>query len=268
MVLVIKIGDKVMGDALSEDALNDFETVTRQMQTILVHGGGNTVTGIAEKLGVKQKFVTSPEGFRSRYTDAETIQIYTMVMAGKINKEIVRHLESRKIHAIGLSGLDGGLIRAERKKKLIAKDESGRRRVIEGGYTGRVTSVDGSLLRMLLDGHYVPVIAPIALGSENEPLNLDGDRTAAHIASAIQADLLLLLTDVEGVSIGGTNIHRLNAAEAKQHLPSLGSGMSTKVHAALEALSNGVGKVVIASGRGKNPFTSAVREETGTLIAA
>src|SRR5208283_2813450 len=146
MVVVVKIGDKVMRSAFSEDALNDFAEVTHETQTVLVHGGGDTVTSIAEKLGVHQRFVTSPEGFRSRYTDSETIQVFTMVMAGKINKEIVRHLQSRKIPAVGLCGLDGALIRAERKQKLIVKDERGRRLIIDGGYTGKITHIDDSLL--------------------------------------------------------------------------------------------------------------------------
>jgi acetylglutamate/LysW-gamma-L-alpha-aminoadipate kinase len=266
LTIVIKIGDKAMGRAFSAAGLNDLEHVSRQSSSVLVHGGGNTVTGIAEKLGVHQRFVISPEGFRSRYTDLETIKIFTMVMAGKINKEIVLHLQSRKIPAIGLSGLDGGLIRAERKKKLIVKNDEGRRRVIEGGYTGRVTDVDGTLLQTLLNAHYVPVIAPIALGSENEPLNLDGDRTAAHIAGAVKADLLLLMTDVEGVSVNGKEIARFDAAEAKRSLQDLGPGMITKVYAALEALSMGVGKVVISQGTPNAPFTSAIQERTGTVI--
>jgi len=266
LTVVVKIGDKAMGRAFSAAGLNDLENVSRQNSSVLVHGGGNTVTGIAEKLGVHQRFVISPEGFKSRYTDLETIKIFTMVMAGKINKEIVLHLQSRKIPAIGLSGLDGGLIRAERKKKLIVKNDEGRRRVIEGGYTGRVTNVDGTLLQTLLNAHYVPVIAPIALGSENEPLNLDGDRTAAHIAGAVKADLLLLMTDVEGVSVNGKEISRFDAAEAKRSLQILGPGMITKVYAALEALSMGVGKVVIARGTPNAPFTSAIQEQTGTVI--
>ncbi len=268
MVIVVKVGDSAMDSAFSEDALDDFALISHETPTVIVHGGGKTVTEIAEKLGVQQKFVTSPEGFRSRYTDAETIQVFTMVMAGKINKEIVQHLQARKISAIGLTGLDGGLISAERKKKLIAKDERGRRIVIDGGYTGRITKVEHSLLRTLLDAGYVPVIAPIALGSDNEPLNVDGDRTAAYVAAAVQADLLLLLTDVEGVSLDGNIIRRLNAEEAKKSLSSLGPGMITKVYAALEALSMGVNRVIVASGRNKNPFTSAIREQTGTLIVA
>ena len=266
MVVVVKVGDKVMGSAFSEAALDDLARIAHNTPIILVHGGGNTVTGIAEKLGVPQRFVTSPEGFKSRYTDAETIQIFTMVMAGKINKEIVRLLQSRKVPAIGLSGLDGALIRAERKTKLIVKDDRGRKRAIEGGYTGKITSVDCSLLRTLLSAGYVPVIAPIALGTESEPLNLDGDRTAAYIAGALEAELLVLLTDVNGVSLEGAIVPRLDPDEAIRNLSKLGPGMITKVYAAVEAISMGVGKVMISPGNHQSPFTSAIQEQNGTLV--
>ncbi|HUK50317.1 MAG TPA: [LysW]-aminoadipate/[LysW]-glutamate kinase [Terriglobales bacterium] len=266
MSLVIKVGDKVMVDAFSEKALDDLGAVTRRYPTILVHGGGNTVTGIAEKLGVHQQFVTSPEGFRSRYTDIDTIQIYTMVMAGKINKQIVTKLLSRKIPAIGLSGIDGGLIRANRKKKLIVNDERGRRKAIEGGYTGLVTHVEGSLLRTLMEAGYVPVIAPIALSEENEPLNIDGDRTAGHVATAVSAETLLLMTDVEGVTLPSGLIRSLSANEVKQNLPNIGPGMITKVFAAQEAISAGTRRVIVAPGKGDLPYTAALNGERGTSI--
>ena len=255
-----------MRDAFSESAVSDLETVTRHASTVLVHGGGDTVTGIAEKLGIPQKFVTSPEGFRSRYTDAETMQIYTMVMAGKVNKQIVMELLTKKIPAIGLSGLDGGLIRAKRKSRLIVKDERGRRKAIDGGYTGLVTQTDGTLLRTLLDAGYVPVIAPIALGEGDEALNIDGDRTAAHIATAIKADTLLLMTDVPGIRLQSTVSRNLSSGEAKKILPNLGPGMITKVYAAIEAISGGVNRVVVAPGKGPAPYSAALNGETGTLI--
>ena len=255
-----------MDEALSEDALNDLDAVSKQSQLILVHGGGNKVTSFAERLGIEQKFITSPEGFRSRYTDAETVKIYTMVMAGQVNKEIVRRLLTKKIPSIGLSGLDGGLIRAERKKRLIVKDERGRRVAIDGGYTGSVTAIEKKLLETLLNGGYVPVIAPIALSEENEALNIDGDRTAAHIAGTLHADLLLLMTDVDGVSLNDAIVRRMTANEAKNSISNLGPGMITKVYAALEALSMGVEKVTIAPGSHENPFTSAIKNESGTAI--
>jgi len=266
MSLVVKVGGRAMADALSEAALMDFETVTHRIPTVLVHGGGNVVTGIADKLGIAQKFVTSPQGFKSRYTDAETIQLYMMVMAGKVNKQIVMQLLAKKIPAIGLSGLDGALIRAQRKKRLIVTDERGRRKAIDGGYTGLVTSTDGALLRTLIEAGYVPVIAPIALSEENEPLNIDGDRTAAHVATALKADTLLLITDVDGVGLQSGLARSLSAAEAKKNLENLGPGMITKVYAALEAISGGVRKVVVAPGKGSAPYTAALNGETGTMI--
>src|SRR5690242_7128602 len=119
MVLVVKVGDRVLSKVLSEPGLTDLQTVIQRIPTVLVHGGGDTVTSVARALGVEQRFVVSPEGFRSRYTDQETMQVFTMVMAGKINKEIVRQLQQKGIPAVGLSGLDGGLLRASRKERII-----------------------------------------------------------------------------------------------------------------------------------------------------
>jgi len=266
MTVVIKIGNRAMDRAMGNDALSNLELATSQEPSVIVHGGGDTVTSVAERLGIEQKFVTSPEGFRSRYTDLETMEVFIMVMAGKINKEIVRKLWSRKIPALGLTGLDGGLMRAERKKRLIVMDERKRKQVIQGGYTGRITDVDARLLQTLLWAGYVPVIAPIGLGQESELLNLDGDRSAAHIAGALKANALLLLTDVEGVTIRGTLVRRFTTVEAKRILPELGPGMITKVYAALEALSMGVNKVVIAPSNTTKPFTSALNGDTGTEI--
>jgi [amino group carrier protein]-L-2-aminoadipate 6-kinase len=268
MVLVVKVGDRVISKVLSEAGLADLRRVIQKSPTVLVHGGGDTVTSVAQALGLEQRFVVSPEGFRSRYTDAETIQVFTMVMAGKINKEIVRRLQEMGIPAVGMSGLDGGLLRASRKERIIVKDDRGRRRVIDGGYTGRITGVAAPLVESLLAANYLPVIAPVALGEQFEPLNVDGDRAAASIAGSIHADTLLLLTDVEGVSIGGSVSRELTLLDAKSSITKLGGGMITKVHAGVEALEKGVRRVIIASGSAHAPFTSALESLHGTLITA
>jgi acetylglutamate/LysW-gamma-L-alpha-aminoadipate kinase len=231
-----------------------------------VHGGGVEVTEIASKLGKEQKFIVSPEGFRSRYTDKETIEIYSMVMAGKINKQIVLALQSQGIPAVGLSGLDAKILQAERKTRLIAVDEHGRKRVIDGGYTGKITQVNTDLLHLLLEKGYVPIVTPIAMSDEFEPLNVDGDRTAAILAGTLKADRLILLTDVPGLLMKGERIPKIGASEVKEVQSSIGAGMSTKVHAALEALNQGVGEVLITSGAGKAPISSALKHETGTVI--
>ena len=126
--------------------------------------------------GKSQGFVVSPSGVRSRYTDKETAEIYTMVMAGKLNKSIVRMLLRHGIKAAGITGIDGGVLKADRKKKLVIINDRGRKMVIDGGYTGKINSVDPSLITVLLEKEYVPVISPVALSEEYDFLNVDGDR--------------------------------------------------------------------------------------------
>ncbi|MFB3888775.1 MAG: [LysW]-aminoadipate/[LysW]-glutamate kinase [Candidatus Bathyarchaeia archaeon] len=266
MLLVIKMGGSILKEGASTDLVGDLKTLLGEHRMVLVHGGGAEVTEIAGKLGKQQQFIMSPEGFRSRYTDKETIEIYSMVMAGKINKQIVLALQAQGVKAVGLSGLDAQILQAERKKRLIAVDERGRKRVIDGGYTGKISQVNPDLLHLLLDKGYVPIVTPIAMSEEFEPLNVDGDRTAAILAGALKADLLVLLTDVQGLMLKGERIQKIGASEVKEVLSSIGAGMSTKVHAAMEALNQGVGEVLITSGAGKTPISSALKHETGTVI--
>ena len=137
MLIVVKMGGSIL-KGVSSELVSDIKNVLSKNQIVLVHGGGKEVTEIASKLGKKQEFVVSPNGFSSRYTDKETIEIFTMVMAGMINKQIVAALESQGVTAMGLSGLDAHLIKATRKKKLIIIDEKGRKKLIDGGFTGKL----------------------------------------------------------------------------------------------------------------------------------
>ncbi len=266
MIIVIKTGGRVIEKGVPQNLVEDIAQINSAHRMVFVHGGGVEVTEIAKKMGKPQKFVVSPKGFRSRYTDRETVDIYTMVMVGKLNSDIVVKLESQGIASIGLSGLDGRLLQASRKKRLIIIDDRGRRRVIDGGYTGQITGVNSTLLQLLLNKQYVPVIAPVALSEEFEPLNVDGDRSAAHIAGALKADRLVLLTDVDGLFIDGALVSELTTFEAKALLPKIGSGMITKVYAALEAIEKGVEEVIISSGFNNKPISSAVYHEQGTVI--
>lgn len=268
MLIVIKMGGSILKEGASTDLVTDLKGVLGDNQIVLVHGGGVEVTEIASKLGKEQKFIISPEGFRSRYTDKETIEIYSMVMAGKLNKQIVLALQSQNIQAVGLSGLDAKILQAERKKRIIEVDQHGRRRVIDGGYTGKITNVNTDIIHFLLQKGYTPIVTPIAISEENEPLNVDGDRTAAVIAGALKADCLILLTDVEGLILKGERIPKIAANEVKEVLSNIGAGMSTKVHAGMEALNEGVNQVIITSGKAKNPISSALKHEAGTVITS
>ena len=267
MLLVIKMGGSILKKGTSQNLVADLKEVAKTNRIILVHGGGVEVTEIASKLGKEQKFIISPEGFRSRYTDKETIEIYTMVMAGKINKQIVLALQAQGIQAVGITGLDAATLKAERKTKLIAVDERGRKRVMDGGYTGKITEVNVELLSLLLEKRFVPIVTPIALSQDSEPLNVDGDRTAAIIAGALKADCLILLTDVQGLMLKGKCVPKISSTEVKEVQSGIGSGMSTKVHAALEALNHGVKEVIVTSGMGNQPISSALNHEVGTVIA-
>jgi len=265
MLVVVKAGGRVLENGLPPEVAMDIGSVSEKNNVVFVHGGGVEVTEIAQKLGKEQRFIVSPEGFRSRYTDRETVDIYTMVM-GKLNKQLVTALESKGVKAIGLSGLDGQLIRAERKKRLVVINERGRRMAIDGGYTGRIEGINTDLIRLLMDAGYVLVVSPVAISEEYEPLNVDGDRTAANIAGALGADILVLLTDVEGLMIEGKTVPKLRLIEAKEILPKIGPGMITKIHAAIEALECGVKEVIITPGAAPRPVSSAINHNVGTVI--
>jgi acetylglutamate/LysW-gamma-L-alpha-aminoadipate kinase len=266
MLIVAKAGGNVVKNGLQEIARDSKEIVDRGNNLVFVHGGGAEVTLVAEKLGKKQIFVTSPEGFRSRYTDMETVEILNMVMSGKINKGIVSAFQSQGVRSIGLSGVDGCLLKARKKEKMIVVDERGRKRVLDAGFSGKICQVNGELIRLLVENGYVPVISPVAIGEKFELLNVDGDRAAANIAGALKADELIFLTDVEGVILDGKLIREMKSSEIQKVLPKIGAGMSTKVHAALEALSMGVKEAIIAFGLCKSPISSAIQHKNGTVI--
>ncbi|MFW6111247.1 MAG: [LysW]-aminoadipate/[LysW]-glutamate kinase [Thermoproteota archaeon] len=265
MLIVVKLGGKVLEENLSM-LIREVKDNLSNVEFVLIHGGGSEVTHIASKMGKKQKFVTSPKGFRSRYTDKETIEIYTMVMVGRINKRIISALQREGICGVGLSGIDGFLVEAKRKKRIIIVDERGRKRVIQGGYTGQICRVRSKLLKLLLNNGFVPVIAPIALSKDFEPLNVNGDRMAAHIAGALKADKLLLLTDVSGILVDGKILSKTTTSELEKILPTLGPGMTTKAYATIEALKLGVGEVIISSGLKDKPITSSLNQKEGGTV--
>lgn len=264
-MIVIKIGGSVV-DGLHSSALADIKSIAQKYKLVIVHGGGKEVTATATKLGKQQKFIVSPGGVRSRYTDKETAEIYTMVMSGKLNKAIVQMLLRQDINAVGVAGIDGGILKAERKKKLLVINEKGRKMMIEGGYTGKITSVDASLVSDLVRSGYVPVISPIALSEEFDFLNVDGDRAAAYVAGGIKADKVIFITDVNGLILNEKLVSSMTLDQAKEALPKIGSGMDKKVLACIEALEMGVKEAVIASGQTENPLSTAMTHRNCTVI--
>ena len=264
-MITIKIGGSVVDD-LHPSTILDIKKFVESEGVVLVHGGGKEVTKVCEQLGKEIKFVTSPSGIKSRYTDKETIEIFTMVMAGRINKTIVQMLQKNGINAIGLSGVDAKLIQAERKKKLIIINEKGRKQAIDGGYTGKIKEINSSLIKNLLEQGLTPVISPIAIGEESEFLNVDGDRAAAYVAGKIGSDKVLFITNVDGLLMDDKLVTKLTLAEAKEIRPKVGPGMEKKILASAEALDMGVKEALIANGQIENPISAALAHDNCTVI--
>jgi len=264
-MIVIKIGGSIV-EGLHSSILDDFSELYKKEKIVVVHGGGKDVTNIATQMGKEQKFIVSPEGKQSRYTDKETSMIFTMVMSGKVNKNITAMLSSKGIPSVGITGIDGETIRAVRKKKLVILNEKGRKMVIDGGYTGKVSDIDPKLISVLLDNGYLPVVSPIALGEDYEFLNIDGDRAAANIAGALKSDIVIFITNVSGLMMEEKLVNNLTLEEASKLLPKIGPGMEKKVLASTEALTLGVKKTIIASGLVKNPILSALAHNNCTVI--
>ena len=266
-MIVVKIGGSVV-DGLHSTALSDIKRLVKKDRLVLVHGGGKEVTNIATKLGKEQKFIISPSGVKSRYTDKETAEIYTMVMSGKINKAIVVMLLHQGIKAVGIAGIDGSLLKAERKKKLLIINEKGRKMAIDGGYTGKICAVDPSIINTLLNAEYVPVVSPVALSEEYDALNVDGDRAAAYVAGGLKANKILFVTNVSGLILNDNLVTSMTLDQAKIALPKIGYGMEKKIIACTEAIEMGVKESIIASGQVENPISSAIEHNNCTVITA
>lgn len=249
----------------------DMAALVRQGEpVVLVHGGSHETNVISEKLGRPPRFVTSVSGHVSRYTDRDTLEIFAMVTAGRINKLVVECLQGLGVNAVGLSGLDGRLLEGQRKSVLRIV-ENGKRQVLRGDYSGQIERINTALLHTLLGAGYAPVIAPLAVSYAGEALNVDGDRVAAAIAAALKAHTLVILSNVPGLlrdlSDESTLISHIPLGQAQAHLERYAQGrMKKKLLGAIEALREGVGRVVIADGRAPAPIQRALAGQ-GTVMA-
>jgi len=216
------------------------------IRPVIVHGGGPKISAIMEKMGKKPTFIHG-----QRFTDKETMDIVEMVLGGLINKEIVSLINRHGGRAIGLSGKDGSLIKA--KKKLTRKDvATGVPEIIDLGLVGEVTSVNPKILYSMEKDSFIPVIAPIGVGPKNETLNINADYIAGAIASALKAEKLILLTDVNGIMDNNKKlIPTINRSKIKAFVSKgiISGGMLPKVQACQNALKEGVGKTHIIDGR-------------------
>ncbi|HVA90594.1 MAG TPA: [LysW]-aminoadipate kinase [Chloroflexota bacterium] len=268
-MLVVKLGGGSGMDiaACVADIAALWQAGTRM---VVLHGGADETSELGEQLGHPPQFVESASGMRSRYTDRRTLEMLAMACAGRRNVTLVEALQQAGVNAVGLAGVDGAVLRGPRKTAITVV-EAGRRRVIRDDLSGKVTEVNTHLLHLLLAGGYLPVLCPPALSTEGQAINIDGDRAAAAVAGALGAETLVLLTDVPGLlrdrNDPSTVIERLSATEVDGAMGLATGGMRKKVLGAQEAIAGGVGRAVLALGRGPEPLRRALAGG-GTWIEA
>jgi acetylglutamate kinase len=243
---VIKFGGNAMVDpVLSHSFALDIILLNYVgIRPVIVHGGGPQIGEFMDRLGMETKFV---EGLR--VTDKNTIDIVEMVLVGKINKEIVGHINQNGGKAVGLSGKDGNLLMAE---KIWLKDRNDPSKKVDIGMVGKVKSVNPNVINTLDTDQFIPVIAPIGAGEDGETYNINADTAAGEIASALKAEKLILLTDVEGVKDKtGNLLSTLTEQETEKSIETgaISGGMIPKVKCCCKALDKGVGKAHIIDGR-------------------
>src|ERR671912_2331559 len=259
-MIVIKVGG---GTTLDVDAVvADIVALRSQgIDLLLVHGGAQTTNAVAEALGHPPQFVTSETGHVSRRTDRRTLEIFEMVYCGQLNKMWVEKLQTNGVNAVGLSGLDGRVFEGARKDTLRIRVD-GRRMVLRDDWTGTVDKVNAGLLRLLIGAGYFPVLTPPGSSTAGEAINVDGDRPAAMVAGAFNAEALVILTDQVGLlkkfPDESTLISQIPKAQADQFMEFAEGRMKKKVMGAVEAIEAGVGKVIFGDGRVENPISKAL----------
>ncbi len=245
-IFVIKYGGSAMTDEENKQAVMSDIVLMKLIgfKPVIVHGGGPAINQMLKKLGIESKFHNG-----LRVTDKETMDIVEMVLAGHVNKDIVKDIQDHQLKAVGICGIDADTIIAE--KKILSDN-------FDLGYVGEITRVDTTLIKNLLNDDVIPIIAPVGKGINGESYNINADHAAAAIAEALNATKLIFLTDVQGVLTDlkdpSSLISSMNSKTAHQkiHDQSISGGMIPKVECCLSAVENGVEFVHIIDGRVKH----------------
>ena len=238
-IVVVKYGGNAMiNPQLKEQVMEDIALLWLiGVKVVLIHGGGPEINETMARFGKKAEFVNG-----LRVTDKETVDIVQMVLAGKVNKTLVNLLQMKGGHAVGLSGIDGGIIEAKMKDERL-------------GYVGEITKIRTRPIEDLLEKNYIPVISTVASDRQGNTYNINGDTAAAHIAGALGAESMIMMTDIAGIlkdkDDPSTLIPSITVEEAKKLYDEgiISGGMIAKVDCCIEALEHGVNNVVIMDGR-------------------
>lgn len=269
---VVKFSGKVTEDRENLMSLAEELALLHQVgiRICVIHGGGKQLTQLAKKLGVVQTVV---EG--RRVTDDDTLELAKMIFRGKINTEILSALRHRGIDAVGLSGLDGGVIKAVRRPpREVLNKATGETEEVDFGHVGDIVDVDARLIDLLLENNYLPVISSLGADDEGKVFNINADTIASEMAAKLQAEKLILLSDVNGIYLDANDenskLSRLNAAEAREMITSgrATGGMIPKLENLIKLLDRGIGSAHVISGTDRNALLSEVftDEGTGTML--
>jgi acetylglutamate/LysW-gamma-L-alpha-aminoadipate kinase len=267
--VVVKIGGARAVDP--EGAIGDVASLVESgRDVVVVHGGSTAVDDTLEALGAEPTYVETPDGVVGRFTDERTMEVFSMVLPGKLNTDLTTALRGAGVDAVGLSGVDGGLLTGPRKS-AVRVVEDGKKKIKRGDHSGKITEVNAGLLSTLLDDGYTPVVTVPMLADDGVAVNADADRAAAAVAGAIGA-ALVVLTDVEGVYADpddpSTLIGSVSTPTEFDGLKEAANGfMRKKVMAAEEALHAGAPTVVVAGANADAPLTAAL-DGGGTHVAA
>ncbi|MER7515590.1 [LysW]-aminoadipate kinase [Streptomyces sp. NPDC126499] len=264
---VVKCGGNPAVDA--EGICADVAKLVGEGQSVLlVHGGSGEIARLAGKLGVPQRTLVAPDQVTTRYTDPATLEVVVLALAGSVKPRMVAELTRLGVPAVGLTGLDGGMLRARRKAAVRAVVD-GRTVLVRDNLSGRLTGVRTGPAKALLAAGFVPVVSPPAIDEHDQPVNVDADRAAAALAAALGAERLVLLTGAPGVLADpddDTSVmpaYEVPATGAPGRFA--GGGMALKLVAAREALAGGVAQVRIADGRADQPVSRALAG-SGTTV--
>jgi acetylglutamate/LysW-gamma-L-alpha-aminoadipate kinase len=266
MTVVVKIGGAKAVDPAG--AVGDVADLVGNGDPVgVVHGGSTAVDDLLDRLGIEPTYVETPNGVVGRFTDEATMEAFTMAM-GRVNTDLVAAFREAGVDAVGLSGVDGGLVTGPRKS-AVRVIEDGKKKIKRGDHSGRIESVNAELLETLLEDGYTPVTGPPMLADDGVPVNTDADRAAAAVAGALGATLVIL-TDVAGVYADpddpGTLIESVTTPAEYDALTDAAEGfMTKKVMAATEALERGASEVIVADANADAPVTAALGE-SGTHI--
>jgi acetylglutamate kinase len=247
--IVIKYGGNAMvEERLKESFAKDIILMKYiGLNPVVVHGGGPQIGTVMDKMGLKARFVRG-----MRVTDQATMNVVEMVLGGMVNKEIVANINRHGGRAVGLTGKDGALIKARKMEMKTINPETLTPEIIDIGLVGEVESVQPEIIRALEHNHFIPVIAPVGVGEGGESYNINADLVAGHVAAALKAEKLILLTDIEGVkNKAGELISTIDIGDIQGLIDdeTISGGMIPKVTCCLDAVHAGVQKAHIIDGR-------------------